>query len=167
MLVNMKRKSTKKVGAPKNPVLNPTYIKIGKRIRQARLAAKFTNSRVLCVEVFSWSAGRINNFETGISTPGPDETVALAEKFGVNPCWITYGVEPMRSTDHYSTRYCNFMRIFEDAEREATLPELLEAVKLTFERLDKIRENPRKKIPDVMARRCEKYLGQHRGWIDE
>jgi hypothetical protein len=59
------------------------------------------------------------------------------------------------------------MRIFEDAEREATLPELLEAVKLTFERLDKIRENPRKKIPDVMARRCEKYLGQHRGWIDE
>jgi hypothetical protein len=79
MLVNMKRKSTKKVGAPKNPELNTTYTKIGKRIRQARLAAKFTNSRGLCVEVFSWSAGRINNFETGISTPGPDETVALAE----------------------------------------------------------------------------------------
>ena len=160
------KKTTKKKASTKKVESNLTYVKIGKRIRQARLSAKESNSRVLSQRL-GWSAGRINNFELGVSTPGPDDTETLATLFKVNPAWITYGVEPMRSTDLYSTRYCNFMRVVEDAEREATLPELLEAVKLTFERLDKIRENPRKRVPDTVARRCEKHLGQHRGWLDE
>jgi hypothetical protein len=78
--------------------LNPTYVKIGKRIRQARMSARETNSRELSLRL-GWSAGRVNDFELGISTPGPDETEVLAEQFKVNPAWVTYGVEPMRSSD--------------------------------------------------------------------
>ena len=55
----------------KKPVLlkdksarNPLYLKIGKRIRQARLMAKETNSRELSLRL-GWSAGRIHNYETG------------------------------------------------------------------------------------------------------
>jgi len=32
--------------------------------------------------------------------------------------------------------------------------------------MQKFRNNPYTKIPDVMARRCEKFLGRRRGWID-
>jgi hypothetical protein len=31
----------------------------------------------------------------------------------------------------------------------------------------KFRKNPYSKIPDLMARRAEKYFAHHRGWIDE
>ena len=162
----MRNKTTQKRGSAKQSDLSPTYVKIGKRIRQARLSAKETNSREFSLRL-GWSAGRINNFELGISTPGPDETEMLAEKFKVNPAWITYGVEPMRSSDLYSTRYCNFIRVIEETETAGELAELLKAVKLTVERLEKIRGNPHKKIPGAMARRCEKHLKKNRGWLDD
>ena len=38
---------------------------------------------------------------------------------------------------------------------------------MPIERMKKFRNSPYSKIPDLMARRCEKYLGQRRGWIDE
>ncbi len=75
---------------------NPLYVKIGKRIRQARLMAKESNSRALS-ERLGWSGGRINNFETGASTPGMEETLQLAEVLSVDPCWLTYGVGSPRS----------------------------------------------------------------------
>lgn len=155
-----------KKSANKKSELNPTYVKIGKRIRQARLMAKETNSRDLSLRL-GWSAGRINNFEVGISTPGPDETETLAEIFGVRPAWITYGVEPMRSAELYTARHWNLMRVVEEAERAAELPALLEALKLSIERLEKHRASPLKKIPDAIARRCEKYLNKPRGWLDQ
>ena len=43
---------------------------------------------------------------------------------------------------------------------------MLEALRLAPERLHKFRRDPYVRIPDVMARRCEKFLGQRRGWID-
>jgi transcriptional regulator with XRE-family HTH domain len=165
-LRDMRNKKSQKKSPVKRSELNPTYVKIGKRIRQARLSAKVTNSREFSLGL-GWSAGRVNNFELGISTPGPDETEILAEAFKVNPAWITYAVEPMRSSDLYSTRYCNFIRVVEEAEATGDLIQLLEAVKLTAERLDKLRGNPHKKIPDAMARRCEKHLQKPRGWLDD
>jgi transcriptional regulator with XRE-family HTH domain len=162
----MQKKSTNKRGSAKKQALNPTYVKIGKRIRQARLMAKETNSRELSLRL-GWSAGRINNFELGISTPGPDETETLCQVLKAEPAWITYGVGSPRASAAQSTRYCNFMAAIGEVETEADLPSLLESVKLTVERLEKLRANPFKKIPDVMARRCEKYLNKPRGWLDE
>lgn len=145
---------------------NPLYVKIGKRIRQARLMAKETNSRELSQRL-GWSAGRIHNYETGLSTPGVEETLQFCEALGIDPAWLTYGIGAPRPADLHSSRYRNFIAALDQAEREGNLPEYLEAIRLSVERMRKFRRNPYAKIPDVMARRCEKYLGKRRGWIDQ
>jgi len=148
------------------PDRNPLYLKIGKRIRQARLMAKHTNSRELSIRL-GWSGGRIHNYETGLSTPGVDETLLFCKTVGVEPCWITYGVGSPRAVDLHASRYRNFVDALDTAERKGDFLEFLEAIKLPLQRMQKIRNNPHTKISDVMARRCEKYLKQRRGWIDE
>jgi hypothetical protein len=145
---------------------NPHYVKIGKRIHQARMMAKESNSRVLSVR-FGWGAGRIHNYETGLSTPGVDETLQFCEALRIDPGWLTYGIGAPRSTDIHSNRYLKFIYALSMAEKEGVLDKYLAAIKLPVERMTKFRNNPHSKIPDVMARRCEKYLGMHRGWIDE
>jgi transcriptional regulator with XRE-family HTH domain len=149
-----------------NPGRNPLYVKIGKRIRQARLMACESNSRDLSNRL-GWSGGRIHNYETGLSTPGVDETLQFCAAVGVDPCWITYGVGAPRPTAMHSTRYRKFIGALDAAEKQGDLEQYLVAIKLPFERMQKFRNNPFTKIADVIARRCEKYLGQRRGWIDE
>ena len=145
---------------------NPAYLKIGKRIRQARMMAGESNSRELGLRL-GWSAGRIHNYESGLSTPGIEETLQFSDALKVNPAWVTYGIGDPRPTDPQPDRYRKFMQALDDAEREGVLPEYLSAIKLPQERMQKFRSKPHAKIPDLMARRCEKYLKQHRGWIDE
>jgi transcriptional regulator with XRE-family HTH domain len=149
-----------------NPVRNPHYLKIGKRIHQARKMAKESNSRALSMRL-GWSAGRIHNYETGLSTPGVDETLQFCEALHIDPGWLTYGIGAPHSADSLSNRYRKFIDTLDKAEREGVLDKYLVAIKLPIERMTKFRSNPHSKIPDVMARRCEKYQGMHRGWIDE
>ena len=144
---------------------NPLYIKIGKRIRQARLMARESNSRDLSLRL-GWSAGRIHNYETGLSTPGVEETLQFCAALGVDPCWITYGSGAPRPAELHSARYRNFIDALDKAERDGRLEDMLEALRLDPNRLRKFRRDPYVRIPDVMARRCEKFLGQRRGWID-
>jgi len=160
----MKKKQP--VSIKTNPGRNPLYVKIGKRIRQARLMARESNSRDLSKRL-GWSGGRIHNYETGLSTPGIDETLQFCAAVGVDPCWITYGVGAPRPAVMHTTRYRKFIGALDDAEKQGDLEQYLAAIKLPFERMQKFRNNPFAKIPDVMARRCEKYLGKRRGWIDE
>lgn len=148
------------------PERNPLYQKIGKRIRQARLMARESNSRDLSIRL-GWSAGRINNYESGISTPGVDETLQFCAALKVDPGWITYGIGAPRPAEMHSARYRKFIEALDDAEKKGSLPDYLAAIKLSPERMQKFRKNPYTKIPDVMARRCEKYLVRCRGWIDE
>jgi transcriptional regulator with XRE-family HTH domain len=149
-----------------NSTRNPHYVKIGKRIHQARMMAKESNSRALSVRL-GWSAGRIHNYETGLSTPGVDETLQLCEALKIDPGWLTYGIGAPRAADIHSNRYLKFIDALDKAEREGILDKFLAEIKLPVERMTKFRNNPHSKIPDLMARRCEKYLGMHRGWIDE
>ncbi len=155
-----------KAPPPSKQKRNPVYEKIGKRIRQARIMAKETNSRALS-ERLGWSAGRINNFETGISTPGVEETLQYCEAVGTDPCWLTYGVGSPRASTLKTTRHRNLMTIIDDAERDGRLSATLDAIQLTPERLAKHRDNPFKEIPDRLARRCERFLNRRRGWMDE
>ena len=145
---------------------NPLYLKIGKRIRQARLMAKESNSRELSLRL-GWSAGRIHNYESGLSSPGVEETLQFCDALGIDPAWLTYGIGAPRPADLHSSRYRNFIEALDHAEQQGILPEYLEAIRLPLERMRKFRRNPYAKIPDVMARRCEKFLGKRRGWIDE
>jgi transcriptional regulator with XRE-family HTH domain len=149
-----------------NSTRNPHYIKIGKRIHQARMMAKESNSRALSVRL-GWSAGRIHNYETGLSTPGIDETLQFCEALKVDPSWLTYGIDAPRSADTRSNRYLKFIDALDKAEQDGALDKYLAVIKLAPERMARFRNNSNSKIPDLMARRCEKYLGMHRGWIDE
>ena len=117
----MQNRSTKKKPVAGKAAPNPTYVKIGKRIRQARLMAKESNSRQLSQRL-GWSAGRINNFELGISTPGPEETGILCEALKANPAWVTYGVGSPRASNLDSTRYRNLMAVVEEADVEGVAP---------------------------------------------
>ena len=148
------------------PERNLLYQKIGKRIRQARLMARESNSRDLSIRL-GWSAGRIHNYESGISTPGVDETLQFCAALKVDPGWITYGIGAPRPAELHSVRYRKFIEALDDAEKKGILPDYLAAIKLSPERMLKFRNKPYTKIPDIMARRCEKYLDRHRGWIDE
>ena len=145
---------------------NPAYLKIGKRIKQARVMAGETNSRELGLRL-GWSAGRIHNYESGLSTPGIEETLQFCEALKVDPAWVTYGVGAPRPPDPQTSRYRKFMQVLDNAEKDGVLPEYLATIKLPIERMQKFRSKPHAKIPDVMARRCEKYLKKSRGWIDE
>lgn len=144
---------------------NPLYVKIGKRIRQARLMAQESNSRELSQRL-GWSAGRIHNYETGLSTPGVDETLQFCAALNIDPGWLTYGIGAPRPAEMHSNRYRRFIAALDQAEKDGILPEYLEAIKLPLERMRKFRNNPYARIPDVLARRCEKFLGKRRGWID-
>ncbi len=144
---------------------NPLYVKIGKRIRQARLMAQESNSRELSLRL-GWSAGRIHNYETGLSTPGVDETLQFCAALNIDPGWLTYGIGAPRPAEMHSNRYRRFIGALDQAEKDGILPEYLEAIRLPLERARKFRNNPYARIPDVMARRCEKFLGKRRGWID-
>lgn len=164
--MNKKKPDPGKSSITSKTLRNPLYQKIGKRIRQARLMARETNSRDLGIRL-GWSAGRIHNYESGLSTPGVDETLQFCQAVGVDPSWITYGVGAPRPTELHSARYRKFIDTLDEAEKQGNLEEYLAAIKLPIERMRKFRNNPYSKVPDVMARRCEKYLGQRRGWIDE
>jgi transcriptional regulator with XRE-family HTH domain len=156
----------KKTATNKAAGRNPLYVKIGKRIRQARLMAQESNSRDLSLRL-GWSGGRLHNYETGLSTPGVDETLQFCDAVKVDPSWITYGVGAPRPAELHSARYRNFIDALDQSEREGYLEEYLDAIRLPIARLHKFRANPYSKIPDVMARRCEKFLGKRRGWIDD
>jgi transcriptional regulator with XRE-family HTH domain len=149
-----------------NPGRNPHYVKIGKRIHQARMMAKESNSRQLSLRL-GWSAGRIHNYETGLSTPGVDETLQFCEALGIDPGWLSYGIGAPRSADAQGNRYRNFIGAIDRAENEGRLDEYLAAIKLPRERMTKFRNNPDSRIPDLMARRCEKFWGLQRGGLDD
>jgi len=156
----------KNSGAADGSSRKSLYLKIGKRIRQARLMAHESNSRDLSLRL-GWSAGRLHNYETGLSTPGVDETLQFCAAVKVDPSWITYGVGAPRSAELHSARYRNFIDALDEVEKRGDLEEYLAAIKLPIERMRKFRNNPYGRIPDLMARRCEKYFGHQRGWIDE
>lgn len=158
--------SKKNMSATIKPLRNPLYLKIGKRIRQARLMAKETNSRELSLRL-GWSAGRIHNYESGLSTPGVDETLQFCEALKIDPAWLTYGTGAPRAAELHSDRYRRFIDTLEQAERDGLLPDYLEAIHISYERMRQYRSDPYLKISNVMARRCEKYLGKQRGWMDE
>ncbi len=149
-----------------SPDRNPLFMKIGKRMRQARKMAKESNVRKLSLRL-GWSAGRLSNFETGLSTPGVEETLEFCKATGSDPCWITYGVGSPRAASQQSTRYRNFISAIEKADGEGELPELIKKLNLSEDYINNIVANPFKKIPDRLVRRFEKHLNKKRGWMDE
>ena len=149
---------------------NPTAVKIGNRIKQARKMAGFTTASQLNEHLEDWSASRLGNYEAGISIPSPDDIERIARITGSSPCWITFGIGPIRATsrDVQAIRHQNLTFVVDQIKETPTkLRLLLKELGVSRNKLEELLDNPFTPIIDRYARRCEKVLKKHKGWMDE
>jgi transcriptional regulator with XRE-family HTH domain len=145
-----------------------TAIGIGKRIRQARKMAGFNTAADLNQRFPDWSSSRLGNYESGQSIPSPDIVMEIAQETDTSPCWIMFGLGPIRSAqrDLQAVRHQNFLYLFKDkSNREKG--QLAKLLNLSADQMEKHLDNPFKKIPDRLARKAERISEKVRGWIDE
>ena len=137
---------------------NPTAIKIGNRIKQARKMAGFDTAAQLNEHLSDWSASRLGNYEAGISTPSPGDIERIAAITGSSPCWISFGIGPIRasSRDLQAIRHQNLSFLVEELKTAPSkLRSLLQSLGISRKKLDELMDNPFTAIQDRYARRCE------------
>jgi hypothetical protein len=149
---------------------NPTAVTIGQRIKQARKMAGFDTAAQLLEKIPDWGTGRLGNYEAGISVPSPDDVKLIAKVTDASPCWIMFGLGPIRATgrDVQAIRHQNFVYIFENAKAQrGGMTGFLKAIGLSRNKVDEHLNNPFLTIPDRIARKCEKFAKHATGWLDE
>ena len=149
---------------------NPTAVRIGQRIKQARRMAGFGTAAQLLAKIPEWGASRLGNYEAGISLPSPDDVQIIARATDASPCWIMFGSGPIRASgrDTQAIRHQNLVRAFEQVQSEgAQLTRLLKALGISRKKLDNYLANPFQPIPDRLVRRSEKFLDKPPAWMDE
>jgi len=149
---------------------NPTAVQIGQRIKQARKMAGLDTAAQLLVKISDWGTGRLGNYEAGISLPSPDDVKIIAKATGSSPCWIMFGLGPIRSTgrDIQAIRHQNLVYVYDICKsRKAAVTKFLKATGLSRKKADEYANNPFLSIPDRIARKCEKYSCKPSGWLDE
>lgn len=149
---------------------NPTAIQIGQRIKQARKMAGFDTAAQLLAKIPDWGTGRLGNYEAGISLPSPDDVKTIARVTRSSPCWIMFGLGPIRATgrDRQAIRHQNFVYIFDNCKAErGGITRFLKATGLSRKKIDEHLENPFLTIPDRLARKCEQFAKKSVGWLDE
>jgi len=149
---------------------NPTAVQIGQRIKQARKMAGFDTAAQLLDKIPDWGTGRLGNYEAGISIPSPDDVNTIARVTDSSPCWIMFGLGPIRATgrDVQAIRHQNFVYILENAKTQrGGITKFLKAIGLSRKKVDEHINNPFLTIPDRTARKCEKFANKAVGWLDE
>lgn len=152
---------------------DPIAVQVGARIKQARQMANFNTqgelNRILVGE-YGWSTGRLGNYESGHSLPGPEEAHILGKVTGSSECWIMFGAGPIRSRerDIQAIRHQNLtLSVNELREDNDSCNDFLAKAGSTSTALQKYLDNPFKKIGERQARRFERALGRRKGWLDE
>lgn len=143
---------------------------IAARIKMARKMAGLNTQAALLKLIPEWSASRLGNYEAGISMPGPDDIVKIAEATNSSPCWLMFGLGPIRSDqrDLQAIRHQNLSNCFwEIRQDKAALTRFLKATQLAQGDLNMLLENPFEAISDELARRFDKHLKHPPGWMDE
>ena len=149
---------------------NPTAVQIGQRIKQARKMAGFDTAAQLLDKIPDWGTGRLGNYEAGISIPSPDDVKTIARVTDSSPCWIMFGLGPIRATgrDVQAIRHQNFVYIFENSRAErGAITRFLKTIGLSRKKVDEHIRNPFLSLSDRMARKCEKFANKAVGWLDE
>ncbi len=149
---------------------NPTAVKIGQRIKQARRMAGFGSAAQLLEHIPAWGASRLGNYEAGISLPSPDDVQVIAQATGASPCWIMFGSGPIRASgrDTQAIRHQNLVATVEQVQSQrGQLTRLLKALGISRKKLDEYLANPFQPIPDRLMRRCENFLDRPPAWMDE
>ncbi len=141
--------------------------KIPGRIKLARHMAKCDTQASLLHRIPDWKASRLGNYEAGVSTPGPDDVLKIANATETSPCWLMFGLGPIRSSDRdlQAIRHQNFSRLVDQSNGE--LAPLAKAMGLSVRRVQEYLDTSCFLIDDVMARRCESYAQHRHGWMDE
>ncbi len=149
---------------------NPTAVQIGQRIKQARKMAGFDTAAMLLKKIPEWGPGRLGNYEAGISLPSPDDIKAISKATGSSPCWIMFGLGPIRSTGRaiQAVRHQNFVYLYENARIDPGLiTKFLKGLGISRKKANEYVANPFLTIPDRVARRCEQFENKPKGWMDE
>ncbi len=153
-----------------NDKKNPTAVKIGQRIKQARRMAGFDTVAQLLKLLPGWSASRVGNYEAGISSPSPDDVRVIAVATDASPCWIMFGAGPIRASgrDKQAIRHQNLVGLIDIATQKSNgLTKFLKEIGISKNKLEAYINNPFIKLPERTVRRCEK-AGKHAvGWMDE
>lgn len=149
---------------------NPTAVRIGQRIKQARKMAGFNSAAQLLAKTDNWGTGRLGNYEAGISIPSPDDIETIANITGSSACWIMFGAGPIRASgrDHQAIRHQNMMAVFErHKSQRGGVTKFLKITGLARKKFHEYAANPFLEISDRLARRLEKLEKKPNGWIDE
>ena len=140
------------------------------RIKLARRMAGLDTQAALLQLIPEWKPSRLGNYEAGVSTPGPDDILLIARATEASPCWLMFGLGPIRPSarDLQAIRHQNLTRLTEHAEQESGGPAgLAKALKLSQKKLREYLDNPFLPIEDALAKRCERAGGHREGWMDE
>jgi transcriptional regulator with XRE-family HTH domain len=143
---------------------------IAARIKMARKMAGFNTQAALLEQIGEWSPSRLGNYEAGISMPGPQDVLRIAEATESSPCWLMFGLGPIRPDhrDRQAIRHQNLCNSIHDLESsKAALNLFLKAARLDEQKLESHLDNPFLPISDALSRRIEKHLKQVKGWMDE
>lgn len=149
---------------------NPTALQIGQRIKQARKMAGYDTAAMLLKMLPQWGPGRLGNYEAGISLPSPDDIKVISKVTGSSPCWIMFGLGPIRSTgrDVQAVRHQNFVYIYDNSRVDPRLiTKFLKVLNISRKKAIEYVSNPFLTIPDRVARRCEQFENKPDGWMDE
>lgn len=145
-------------------------ITVAARIKMARQMAELNTQSALLKKIPQWSASRLGNYEAGISMPGPEDILLIARATESSPCWLMFGLGPIRANhrDQQAIRHQNLTNIYdEEKEKRGGLTRLAKALDITRQTLDKHIDNPFEPISDTLVSRFEKYLKLPKGWMNE
>jgi transcriptional regulator with XRE-family HTH domain len=143
---------------------DPAAVKIGKRIAQARKMAGFSSAKKFREKLPQWPHNRLSWYEAGYSMPHPDDVETIARLTGASPCWIQFGLGPIRSgkRDLQAVRHQNLVFLQREAGEDPIV-----ALGPDSEPLSDYIDNPFQHIDDRLARRIEQAGGRPRKWLDE
>ena len=141
---------------------------VGERIRQARLMAGFETLSKLTEKFPDWSERRLGNYETGVSLPNPVDILRIAKETQTSPCWITFGIGSIRSSDRdiQAIRYQNLAHLYERMSKTEQMA-LRKTLKLKPSDIKRHLENPYLKITDTLCRKIERHLKKQKNWMDQ
>lgn len=145
-------------------------ITIAARIKMARKMAELSTQAALLEKISEWRPSRLGNYEAGISMPGPEDILKIARATSSSPCWLMFGIGPIRSNhrDLQAIRHQNlYNRYAETSDDKEQLARFCRALKITKSKLLQHIDNPFEPIDDEFARRFEKNQKLSQGWMDE
>ncbi|MDH5228892.1 MAG: helix-turn-helix domain-containing protein [Gammaproteobacteria bacterium] len=148
---------------------NPTALKIGQRMRQARLMAGYQTGAELLQVLSEWGRGRLGNYETGVSIPSPDDLLYFCQTTGASPCWVMFGIGPIKADhrDIQAIRHQNLEYCVNQFKQQRKLNRYLKGIGMARPKLDQLLDNPFATINDRIARKTEVFLKKNQGWMDE